>query len=143
MVDTGSLLSPPNRCWLVLKPVKSPTLSCSPRSSCRNAMLNIGRVGSQSPSGPVLILLVTNCATSTRGEGALTRNSTRDPVGNRNWVTGTRSPGWAPSWELTGTPSIPTICSVCGTPSYSTCRSRMVSAVLLVMRQNCVSSGIM
>ena len=89
------------------------------------------------------MLLVTNCATLTPGEGALTRNSTREPVGNRNWVTRIRSPGCSPSWELTGTASTPTISNFCERPSYSTCRSRMVSAVLLVTRQNCVSSGIM
>jgi len=88
------------------------------------------------------MLLVTNCATLTPGEGALSRNSTRDPVGNRNWVTRI-------SHRAVHHPGIdrycvnPTISNFCGRPSYSTCRSRMVSAVLLVTRQNCVSPGIM
>jgi len=59
VIDTGSPLVPPNRCWLVLEVVN--LRLCHVHFVHRavmlvNAMLNIGRVGSQSPWGPVLML---------------------------------------------------------------------------------------
>src|SRR5207302_5476653 len=66
VVDTEVLLAPPKRLWLLLKAVVVATTSSVPPSTpllSDNTTLNMARVGSQSPWGPVLMLLVINCAT--------------------------------------------------------------------------------
>jgi len=87
------------------------------------------------------MLLVTNCATLTPGEGALTRNSTREPVapelGHPDQVT-----GCSPSWELTGHRVNPYDLYFAGAHRTVLADRGWCRLVLLVTRQNCVSSGI-
>src|SRR5579863_3726816 len=83
--------------------------------------------------------LVTNWAVVEVDLGAVTRISARPAGGRKKWVTGMSVPGCVPSWELTGTASIPTNWNVCGVPLNSHATSRIVSDVQLQIRRNCVS----
>ena len=58
-------------------------------------------------------------------------------------ITDMSAGGPSPSCEFTGTASIPTIWTVCGTPSKRTCRSSGASELQLQMRQNCFWPGCM
>src|SRR5882724_5585549 len=102
-------------------------------------MLAIGRVGSFSPTAPVLTLRVTKLAREPSG-GPFITHSIRPPGGTPRCVSKIK---WFPDapWACIGTPSSATTSTDRTCPSNNNCRLKYVIAEAFSTRQSCRSPG--